>query len=40
MSAVKIWKKNLTEVPNGFLPLTSGATYDTNESSGTKFKNA
>jgi hypothetical protein len=35
---INIWTKNLTEVPNWFLPLNSGTTYETNENSSTKFE--
>jgi len=35
---INIWTENLTEVPNWFLPLNSGTTYETNENSSTKFE--
>jgi hypothetical protein len=37
---VNIWTENVTEVLKWFLSLNPGATYETNENLGTKFKKA
>jgi len=37
--AIKIWTENLTKVSNEFLLLTQVLPYNSNENSGTKFKN-